>query len=113
MNYKCPVCGYLDLPERPEDHEICPCCGTHFGYDDLRFSHDELRRNWLAQGGRWFDYATQRPEGWSAHGQVWKAGFGFKMEAAAGAEVLSSQPPVEEGAPEVQRAECNPMFRVA
>ena len=33
----CPVCGWDQLSENPEfaTHEICSCCGTQFGYDDV------------------------------------------------------------------------------
>lgn len=37
--YLCPVCGFPNLEEPPWNNdagsdEICPSCGTHFGYDD-------------------------------------------------------------------------------
>ena len=36
MTFICPVCGWNDLEQDPsmKTHEICPCCGTQFGYDD-------------------------------------------------------------------------------
>jgi rubredoxin len=38
--YLCPVCGYPELSEPPWNNEspsdeICPSCGTQFGYDDV------------------------------------------------------------------------------
>jgi hypothetical protein len=53
--YNCPVCNYDKLIE-PPDHtwEICPKCGTEFGYDDCVATHEELREEWLAKGGTWF-----------------------------------------------------------
>lgn len=65
--YFCPVCGFgLDfepwINKSPSD-EICPSCGTQFGYDDskrFKGSQDEvaklyagLRQRWIAGGMRW------------------------------------------------------------
>lgn len=50
--YTCPVCDYDKLRENPSDqlYEICPQCGTEFGYDDFNTSHAELRQRWIAAG---------------------------------------------------------------
>lgn len=74
MTYLCPVCGYDQLREPPQDHSICPSCGTHFGYDDFTTSHQELRRRWIAAGARWWSSATPPPPGWSAREQLRRAG---------------------------------------
>lgn len=69
--YECPVCGFDGLKEAPIDacgcatFEICPCCGTEFGYDDATTSHVELRRSWIAQGMPWFSQTTRPPADWS------------------------------------------------
>lgn len=63
------------MPYSPEDHEICPCCGTHFGYDDFRRSHRELRNAWLASGGQWFSPVHSRPLNWDPFLQVSLAGY--------------------------------------
>ncbi len=39
----------------PEDHYICPCCGTQFGYDDVNHSFLQIRNIWLQRGGQWFN----------------------------------------------------------
>lgn len=70
MNYLCPVCGYDRLEFPPEDHMICPACGTQFGYHDANRSHAELRRLWLAHGARWHDPYTPPPPGWDPYRQV-------------------------------------------
>ena len=76
----CPVCGYLYLNEPPVDNqgcasfEICPCCGTEFGYNDANVSHDALRMRWLQSGALWFSKATLPPDGWSAENQLRNAG---------------------------------------
>lgn len=55
----CPVCGFSALAEPAYDDglasfEICPCCGTEFGYDDASVSHDILRERWIAAGYPWW-----------------------------------------------------------
>jgi hypothetical protein len=76
----CPVCGYNDLLEPSHDDtwagsfEICPCCGTQFGYDDATRAHDDLRKVWLASGAPWWSEERQPPFGWNALEQLRKAG---------------------------------------
>ena len=82
MGFRCPVCGYGGLTEEawtdgnPSD-EICPSCGTQFGYDDAagapgdsrRAAHRRLRERWVASGCSW---SSRRPvpEGWDPAGQL-------------------------------------------
>ena len=69
--YCCPVCGYLGLAEPPYDKygcasfDICPCCGTEFGYDDNKESHNSLRLRWVKKGMLWFSSSTTPPTNWS------------------------------------------------
>jgi hypothetical protein len=73
--FDCPVCGYPNLQELPEDSfEICPSCGTEFGYQDATSSHAELRRRWMKRGAQWHSRSVQRPQDWDAKRQVMKAG---------------------------------------
>jgi len=65
MNYICPVCGFDRLPEEPEDHVICPSCGTQFGYHDVTRSHSELRSQWVAMGMPWRSRRVPKPDRWS------------------------------------------------
>ncbi len=80
MEHTCPVCGYASLAEPPHDEtggasfEICPSCGTEFGYDDASKSHAELRKLWLAAGAPWRSRATAPPPDWSAIEQLRAAG---------------------------------------
>jgi hypothetical protein len=82
---RCPVCGYEPLfaPSweggEPSD-EICPCCGTHFGYDDFadseegrRARHQELRARWIASGHPWFSTSRRPPKDWDPTVQVGRA----------------------------------------
>ncbi|WP_276729934.1 hypothetical protein [Bacillus sp. (in: firmicutes)] len=68
MKHTCPVCGFKGLTEPPYDHEgnhsheICPCCGFQFGFDDYEMRREDgsyldpsesiaaYRKNWLAGG---------------------------------------------------------------
>ena len=66
--YKCPVCSYPYLEEDPAGltYEICPSCGTEFGYDEPD-DYPELTQKWIDNGGKfWSDFynqATWRPHG--------------------------------------------------
>jgi len=68
--YLCPVCGYDELQEPPEDHAVCPSCGTQFGYDDAQTSHAELRQDWVAAGCPWWSETITPPAGWSPEKQL-------------------------------------------
>jgi hypothetical protein len=77
--YICPVCGYDDLNEAPyKDYdaktaasfEICPCCGTEFGYTDDEISWLELRKRWIKSGHNWFSKTTKKPKKWSYASQL-------------------------------------------
>jgi hypothetical protein len=73
MKYLCPVCGYPQLPRRPERDLICSCCGTQFGYNDYATSHEELRARWISAGARWFSRAQPPPPGWDPFRQLSEA----------------------------------------
>jgi len=73
----CPVCGYPDLQRAPwrgtsAFDEVCPSCGTHFGFDDAaggkvirrRDVYVDLRARWKSKGCPWFLQGTQ-PSGWN------------------------------------------------
>ena len=83
----CPVCGYRPLFEDPwtggsPSDEICPCCGTQFGYDDAaggdverrREVYGELRRRWVAAGFPWSSRSRRPPDGWDPIAQMEAAG---------------------------------------
>ena len=70
MSYTCPICGYNKLRFPPVDFTICPCCGTEFGNDDLEFTHEEIRQQWIASGMHWFSDAIPRPANWNPIGQL-------------------------------------------
>jgi hypothetical protein len=68
--YMCPVCGYDEMRERPEDFAICPCCATQFDHDDYSMSHRALRDAWVRAGTPWFSRTTRPPADWDAIEQL-------------------------------------------
>lgn len=75
--FTCPVCGFDGLLEPAYDvagkpsHEICPCCGFEFGFDDLQhgISHEEYRARWIAEGAAWFA-PDEQPDDWDLSDQL-------------------------------------------
>lgn len=79
MTYKCPVCNYGGLFEKPYDEdgigsdEICPCCGFQFGYDDFPEKGRQIsqwRENWRINGCKWFSKQRMPPENWNLKKQL-------------------------------------------
>lgn len=70
MNYQCPVCGFPNMEEPPAEYAICICCGTEFGYDDRRSTHEQLRQRWIANGAMWWSGDYPKPANWSAMVQL-------------------------------------------
>jgi rubredoxin len=81
--FVCPVCGFPDLLEPPWSNdspsdEICPSCGTHFGYDDVaggdaakrEVVYRDRRSAWRANGCRWFSTGRKPPDGWDPEAQL-------------------------------------------
>jgi hypothetical protein len=72
----CPVCRYPDLDEAAYDdfgcssYNICPCCGTEFGYDDSSLAHAKLREKWVAEGMQWWSMNKLRPDAWDPVAQL-------------------------------------------
>ena len=48
------------------DWNICPSCGTEFGYEDVGRSYEELRVAWQARGANWWSQVELPPPGWNA-----------------------------------------------
>ena len=80
LGFTCPVCGFRHekLP-RFEDgqgdwyQEICPSCGTQFGYHDAAASHHALRLRWIAGGAKWWS-PEPAPDGFDGLTQLQGAG---------------------------------------
>jgi len=67
----CPVCGYR-LDDPPENHNICPSCGTEFGFDDLYRTHEQLRARWLGRGAAWWSDSDPTPAGCNPQKQLYE-----------------------------------------
>jgi hypothetical protein len=64
------VCGYPELPDPPADYEICPSCGTEFGYSDFTRTHEELRAMWRTNGMQWSATWMPAPPEWNPKRQL-------------------------------------------
>lgn len=78
VTYICPVCGY-GMSDPPEDYNMCPSCGTEFGYHDSGRTHAQLRSNWISLGANWWSSAVPRPNNWNPWQQMSNAGLRFDM----------------------------------
>lgn len=76
--FTCPVCAYSLMPYPADEGNICPCCGTEFGFDDdLGVSYRELRDHWLEQGAPWFSPVDDTPPHWDPIEQLVQSEFEF------------------------------------
>jgi hypothetical protein len=66
--FTCSVCFFDQMPDPPQDYNICPCCGTEFGNDDQDKTHEQLRIEWIASGAKWF-YGDPPPD-WNVLAQL-------------------------------------------
>src|SRR5689334_8332051 len=60
----------------PEDYNICPCCGTEFGFDDAYTSIGELRGQWIREGMKWWSPVEHAPTGWDPLVQLMRGVYG-------------------------------------
>ena len=73
--YKCPVCGYDKFSALVGLGDICPSCGTEFGFSDDEVSYDHLRHHWLMEGGKWWSRRVSKPAGWLVGQQLSKISY--------------------------------------
>lgn len=74
--YTCPVCAYPEMTDPVHEGNICPCCGTEFGYDDdLDVTYQQLRQRWIEHGMLWFSPVASQPHGWDPFIQLIEGGF--------------------------------------
>ena len=71
MKYICPVCVY-PMDEEAGDYNICSCCGTEFGLHDERFTHQQLRADWIREGAKWWSVSDGPPANWDPTIQLGK-----------------------------------------
>lgn len=71
--HKCLVCGF-GMGDPPQDFNICPCCGTEFGYMDVAPDRaarlSELRQFWIAGGMKWWNEYSPAPLDWNPAEQL-------------------------------------------
>lgn len=75
--YLCPVCGFDGLKEPPfndhnePSHEVCPCCGFEFGFDDAssQGTLNVFRKHWIENGAQWF-MPNLKPANWDLQKQL-------------------------------------------
>lgn len=66
------------MPYPAEEGNICPCCGTEFGYDDaLGVTFRTLRDQWVANETPWFSPIDQPPPLWNGVVQLILADYEF------------------------------------
>jgi hypothetical protein len=81
--YICPVCGYAELNNPAWDDDlnpswdICPSCGTHFGYydfgtikEEIALRHNILRKAWIDKGRPWHSTSQMQPPDWNPSEQI-------------------------------------------
>ncbi len=90
MKYPCPVCGYY-MEDPPRDYNICPSCGTEFGYHDAGRTHEELRNIWIKSGAEWWSPVDRKPERWNAYIQLLRAGLNVEVTASLSEDHSSSR----------------------
>jgi len=78
--FRCKVCGYnygdyvWGEDGKTPSFEICPCCGTTFGHEDVTIEGiQKKRRDWISGGGKWF-VEKERPSNWTMEKQLNEAG---------------------------------------
>jgi len=97
--YLCPVCGYDKMKTPPEDYNICPSCGTEFGYEDFADTYqerqerwEELRFRWLSRGAPWFSPVTRAPANWNPYRQAISVAYHLRTESGHTSGVPVSMP---------------------
>jgi hypothetical protein len=80
INYTCPVCAYSEMPYPVDEGNICPCCGTEFGFDDaMGVTHRQIRDRWVAAGTPWFSPIDEPPFAWDGVAQLLAADYEFDL----------------------------------
>jgi hypothetical protein len=72
----CRICGLIQ-PDAPwgetgkdPSHDICPCCGVEFGYEDCLLSAIRKYRDaWIDKGSKWWNPKLQ-PTVWDIEEQL-------------------------------------------
>ena len=66
------------MPYSATEGNICPCCGTEFGYDDdFGVTFLDLRNRWVAADTPWFSPVDEPPPMWDGILQLFLADYEF------------------------------------
>jgi hypothetical protein len=66
------------MPYGVDEGNICPCCGTQFGFDDdLGVSYRDIRDRWVAAGTPWFSPIDSPPMFWDGTSQLILSDYDF------------------------------------
>jgi predicted RNA-binding Zn-ribbon protein involved in translation (DUF1610 family) len=120
--FVCPVCGFPELEEPAyargaPSHEICPSCGTEFGYDDVHADmnradiYASLRQQWADTGFRWSGISSDPADRWNPTKQLTQAGLSVpeRRSPTGPALLVADVPPRHERRPEVLAVAIHPV----
>ena len=64
--FNCPICSYPYIEEDPTrlTYEICPSCGTEYGYDEPE-DYPILKQDWIDDGCQWWSEINLKPKDWN------------------------------------------------
>ena len=106
MTYRCPICAY-DMPFPPKDDNICSCCGTEFGYDDVSKSHAQIAEEWIEKGAKWFSSYVHPPRNWNPWMQLIGGNLSYRVPWLANLRVSSTVSYVESVEPRTAKPWAN------
>ncbi len=91
IQYTCPVCAFSRMPYAADEGNICPCCGTEFGFDDtMGITFRQLRDRWVAANTPWFSPVNSPPPLWNGVVQLILSEYEFTWPA--GRTMATRQP---------------------
>jgi hypothetical protein len=91
QKHQCPVCGYsMAYPAR--DNNICPSCGTEFGYHDAGRSFFDIRKEWVRDGAPWSSHYIQPPENWNPTVQMLTVGLTVNLRVDSDNQAVDRKP---------------------
>ena len=111
MTYLCPTCGF-PFKTPIEDSDICPSCGTQFGYSDSGRTYAQLRENWIQRGALWHSRVEHMPPEWNPWLQLIQAGHKYSLPFRVQVRISGIASPVRIEPPFRVQKELNEITRV-
>lgn len=89
----CPVCGYDGFESPPMTDDICPCCLFTFDVNDIDWTYDELRVDWIEHGAKWAwgSKDIPQPQGWNPIKQLRTIGYTVTEQDLRAMGVVTAQ----------------------